>query len=225
MANAKLGFRILPSPPRPAGGVIDQFRNVASPNVADAMGRFNFMDSGIVSRSGIRVCGPALTVNCRPADNLMVHKALQLAEPGDVVVVTTGGNTVSAVFGGLMCEAASAKGIGGIVVDGAVRDVEELTRLQFPAFSRTVCPGGCDKDGPGEINVPISCGSTVVCPGDLIVGDGDGIAVVPYAHVEDVLELVKQLIDRETARVKDIHAGNLFRPDVDDVLRKKGVIT
>jgi regulator of RNase E activity RraA len=182
------------------------------------------MDAGIVSRSGVRVCGPALTVNCRPADNLMVHKALQLAEPGDVIVVATGRNVVSAVFGGLMCEAAAAKGIGGIVVDGAVRDVEDLTRLGFPAFSRVVCAGGCDKDGPGEINVPISCGGTVVCAGDVIVGDRDGIAVVPYGHAQEVRDLVTQLVERERARVTEIHGGRLFRSDVDDTLRKKGVI-
>ena len=224
MANAKLGFRILPAPPRLPASLVEQFRGIASPNIADSMGRFNFMDAGIVSRSGIAVCGPALTVNCRPADNLMVHKALQLAERGDVVVVATGGNTVSAVFGGLMCEAASAKGIGGIVVDGALRDVEDLTRLKFPAFSRALCPGGCDKDGPGEINVPISCGHAVVCPGDLIVGDADGVVVVPHAQAAEVLELVKQLIDRERGRVKEIQSGGLFRPDVDDTLRKRGVI-
>ncbi|HEX6465158.1 MAG TPA: hypothetical protein VFZ98_11910 [Vicinamibacterales bacterium] len=224
MASDKIGFRILPSPTRLPAELVDQFRSMASPNVADAMGRFNFMDAGIVSRSGVRVCGPALTVNCRPADNLMVHKALQLAERGDVVVVATGGNTVSAVFGGLMCEAASAKGIGGIVVDGALRDVEDLTRLRFPAFSRSVCPGGCDKDGPGEINVPVSCGTTVVCPGDLIVGDSDGVAVVPYVRAQEVLDLVKQLADRERARVEEIRGGKLFRPDVDDTLRKKGII-
>jgi 4-hydroxy-4-methyl-2-oxoglutarate aldolase len=224
MANAKLGFRILPAPPRLPTSLVEQFRGIASPNIADSMGRFNFMDAGIVSRSGIPACGPALTVNCRPADNLMVHKALQLAERGDVVVVATGGNTVSAVFGGLMCEAASAKGIGGIVVDGALRDVQDLTRLKFPAFSRALCPGGCDKDGPGEINVPISCGNTVVCPGDLIVGDADGVVVVPHAHAAEILDLVKQLIDRERGRVKEIRSGGLFRPDVDDTLRKRGVI-
>jgi len=223
MASDKIGFRILPPPARLPSALVDQFRSMASPNIADAMGRFNFMD-GIVSRSGVRVCGPALTVNCRPADNLMVHKALQLAERGDVVVVATGGNTVSAVFGGLMGEAASAKGVGGIVVDGALRDIDDLTRLHLPAFSRSVCPGGCDKDGPGEINVPICCGNTVVCPGDLIVGDSDGVAVVPYARAQEVLDLVKQLIGRERARIEEIQKGAVFRSDVDDTLRKKGVI-
>ena len=224
MTHGKLGFRVLPGPPRLPDDLVERFRAFASPNVADAMGRFNFMDPGIAARSGFPLCGRALTVNCRPADNLMLHKALQIAEPGDVVVVATGGNTTSAVFGGLMCAAATAKGIGGIVVDGAIRDVEDLTRLRFPAFSRTVCPGGCDKDGPGEINVPISCGSAVVSPGDIIVGDRDGLAVVPYAHAAEVLRLVMGLVERENARLGEIKKGNLFRPDVDETLRKKGVI-
>jgi 4-hydroxy-4-methyl-2-oxoglutarate aldolase len=224
MSNAKLGFRILTAPPRLPDDLVERFRGLASPNVADAMGRFNFMDSGIVARSGRPLYGRAVTANCRPADNLMVHKALQVAEPGDIVVISTNGNTTSAVFGGLMCEAAAAKKLGGIVVDGAIRDIEDLTRLAFPAFSRTVCAGGCDKDGPGEINVPISCGNAVVCPGDILVGDGDGVAIVPYAHAAEVAELVTQLIERERARTKEIHSGNLFRPDVDELLRKKGVI-
>jgi regulator of RNase E activity RraA len=225
MANAKLGFRVLDAPPRLRADLIDGFRGLASPNVADAMGRFNFMDPGMMARTGLAVCGPAVTVNCRPADNLMVHKALQVAEPGDVVVVTTGGNTTSAVFGGIMCEAAAARRLGGIVVDGAIRDVADLTRLRFPAFSRSVCPGGCDKDGPGEINVPISCGSAVVNAGDIVVGDADGIAIVPYGHAEEVLALVKQLLERERTRIAEIHAGKLFRPDVDESLRTKGVIS
>jgi 4-hydroxy-4-methyl-2-oxoglutarate aldolase len=224
MTNAKLGFRILTAPPRLADDLVERFRGLASPNVADAMGRFNFMDPGIVARSGRPLCGRAVTVNCRPADNLMVHKALQIAEPGDIVVVSTGGNTTSAVFGGLMCSAAAAKGVGGIVVDGAIRDIEDLTRLGFPAFSRTVCPGGCDKDGPGEINVPISCGGAVVAPGDILVGDGDGVAIVPYAHAAEVADLVDQLIERERKRLTEIGSGTLFRSDVDEALRKKGVI-
>ena len=224
MTHQKLGFRILPAPPRLGDDLVAAFRGLASPNVADAMGRFNFMDPGIVSRTGFPLCGRAVTVIARPADNLMVHKALQVADPGDIVVVSTCGNTTSAVFGGLMGEAAAAKGLGGIVVDGAIRDVTDLTRLAFPAFSRTVCPGGCDKDGPGEINVPISCGSTVVSPGDIIVGDQDGIAVVRYAHAADVLQLVQQLLDRERARVAEIRSGSLFKTEIDESLRKKGVI-
>jgi regulator of RNase E activity RraA len=220
----KLGFRVLPSPERIHDDVLRGYYGLASSAVADAMGRFGFMDPGIQSRSFLPLCGLAVTVNARPGDNLMVHKALQLAETGDVVVVATGGNTTSAVFGELMCHTAVAAGLGGLVVDGAVRDVPGITRLGFPVFSRSVSPGSCDKDGPGEINVPISCGGVAVMPGDIVVGDADGVAVVPRAHAAEVLELVFQLADRERARIAEIKAGQLFRGDVDEILRKKGVI-
>jgi regulator of RNase E activity RraA len=170
------------------------------------------------------MCGLAVTVNARPADNLMVHKALQVASAGDVVVVNTCGNTTSAVFGELMCNTAVAAKLGGIVVDGAIRDVEGLAALGFPAFSRTVCAGGCDKDGPGEINVPISCGGAVVMPGDIVVGDREGVVVVPRAHAEEVLSLVNALVQRETKRVAEIKAGGLFRAEIDESLRRQGVI-
>jgi regulator of RNase E activity RraA len=224
MTGEKLGFRVLPSPPRLSDSLVARFRGMASSNVADAMGRFNFMESAILSRSGLPLAGLAVTVNCRPADNLMVHKALQVAQPGDIVVVATGGNSSSAVFGELMCHTAAARKLGGIVVDGAVRDVEGITRLRFPAFSRSVSPGACDKDGPGEINVPISCGGTVVMPGDIVVGDADGVAVVPRAHAEQVLTLVAELVERERKRVAEIAAGQLYKAEIDDALRKKGVI-
>ncbi|HXD23349.1 MAG TPA: hypothetical protein VN613_08320, partial [Gemmatimonadaceae bacterium] len=119
--------------------------------------------------------------------------------------------------------AAAAK-LGGIVVDGAIRDVDGVTRLGMPAFSRTVCPGSCDKDGPGEINVPVSCGGTVVSPGDIVVGDADGIAVVPRESAAEVLDLVAQLMEREQKRIAEIAAGGLFKAEIDDTLRKKGVI-
>jgi regulator of RNase E activity RraA len=219
-----LGFRILDAPPRPDTALIDAFRGLASSNIADALGRFGFMDPGIQSRSGFPLCGLAVTVNARPADNLMVHKALQVAQPGDIVVVSTGGNTNSAVFGELMCRTAIAAKLGGLVVDGAIRDVEGITALSFPAYSRSVSPGACDKDGPGEINVPVSCGGTVVSAGDLIVGDRDGIAVVPRAHVSEVLGRVRELVKKESARVAEIDAGTIFKAEIDDALRKKGII-
>lgn len=220
----KLGFRILAAPPRLSDDVVTRFRGLAPANLADAMGRFNFMDPGIRSRSGLSLCGLAVTVLCRPADNLMVHKALEIAKPGDVVVVATCGNTTSAVFGELMCHTAVARKLGGIVVDGAIRDVDAVARLGFPAYSRSVSPGGCDKDGPGEINVPIACGNTVVLPGDIVVGDEGGIAVVPRDHAEQVLRLVGELMSRESARIAEIEGGVLFKTEIDDTLRRKGAI-
>ncbi|HEY9225001.1 MAG TPA: RraA family protein, partial [Gemmatimonadaceae bacterium] len=220
----KLGFRILPAPPPVDAAIVERFRGLASSNVADAMGRFNYMGPEIRSRSGFPLCGRAVTVLCRPADNLMVHKALQLAEPGDIVVVATCGSTATAVFGELMCHTAAAKKLGGIIVDGAIRDVGGIAKLGFPAFSRHVSPGGCDKDGPGEINVPISCGGVVVMPGDIIVGDDDGVAVVPSAHAAEVLALVDGLMSREKKRVAEIQGGALYKSEIDDTLRKHGVI-
>ncbi|MGH7622856.1 MAG: RraA family protein [Gemmatimonadaceae bacterium] len=220
----KLGFRILPAPPRLSDDIVTRFRGLAPANLADAMGRFNFMDPGMQSRTGLSMCGLAVTVRCRPADNLMVHKALEIAEPGDVVVVSTCGNTTSAVFGELMCHTATAKKLGGIVVDGAIRDVDGISALGFPAVSRAVCPGGCDKDGPGEINVPIACGGTVVMPGDVVGGDSGGVTVVPRDHAVDVLRLVGALMSREAARIAEILQGRWFKAEIDDALRRKGVI-
>ena len=220
----KIGFRVLSAPARLDAALVEQFRGLGSANLADAMGRFNWMDPGIVMRSGLSLCGLAVTVRARPADNLMVHKAMDIAEPGDIIVVNTGGNTTSAVFGDLMATSAAEKRLGGIVVDGAIRDVTAIVRLGLPAFARAVCPGGCDKDGPGEVNVPVSCGGTVVMPGDIVVGDRDGVAVVPRGAAEAVLALVEQLLRNEEARKAEIAKGVLIRPEIDAVLRQKGVI-
>ena len=219
-----IGFRIFTDIARPSAELVEGFRGKASSNVADAMGRFHFMDSGIQNRTGLPMCGVAVTVSARPGDNLMVHKALEVASPGDIVVVSTNGNTTSAVFGEMMCHTAVAAGVGGIIVDGAIRDVDGIEVLGLPAFSRVVNPGGCDKDGPGEINVPISCGHTVVMPGDIIVGDEDGVAVVPLADAEVVLERVQALEERERKRIQAIKAGDVFKAEIDETLRRKGAI-
>jgi regulator of RNase E activity RraA len=220
----KLGFRILASPPRLPDETLNRFKGAASSNVADAMGRFNFIDAAIQSRTGRSLHGLAVTVRCRPGDNLMVHKALELAAPGDILVVDTCGNTTNAVFGELMCHTAVACRLGGIVVDGAIRDVSGIGKLGMAAFSRSVCAGSCDKDGPGEVNVPISCGGVVVMPGDVVVGDEDGVAVVPRESALQVLEGVAALIEREHKRVAEIKSGTVFKPDVDATLRRHGVI-
>ena len=225
MAEAgKIGFRIFKNPPRPDAALIDHFRDFASPNIADAMGRFHFMDPEIQSRTGFKLCGVAVTVMTRPGDNLMVHKAIEIASPGDIIVVNTGGNTSNAVFGELMGRAAVAIEIGGLVVDGAIRDIEALIAIGFPAFSRTISAGGCHKDGPGEINVPVVCGNTVVMPGDIVVGDPGGVVVVPQGDAAEVLRLVNALKEREIRRILEIESGQVFNPDIDATLKAKGVI-
>jgi regulator of RNase E activity RraA len=222
--SGKPGFRIALAPPRADATLVERFRGIASANVADALGRFHFMDPGIRARTGRPLCGIAVTVNARPADNLMVHKALEVAKPGDIVVVSTGGNTTNAVFGDLMCRTAVGAKLGGIVVDGAIRDVAGIAELGFAAFSRSVSPGACDKDGPGEINYPVSCGGTVVMPGDIVIGDDDGVVVVPRADAEAVLAEVQAIMAREDKRVAEIKKGGLFKADINEALRAKGVI-
>ncbi len=222
--SGKIGFRIITDVRRASPELVKQFTEMATSNLADAMGRFNFMDAEIQSRSGMSLCGVAVTVNCRPGDNLMVHKALEVAQPGDIVVVNTNGNVTSSVFGELMCHTALTARLGGIVVDGAIRDVTELKKLGFPVYSRVVSPGGCDKDGPGEINVDISCGGTVVHPGDIVVGDADGVVVVPEDAALEVLIRVRELLETERKRIEEIHGGTTFSPSIDETLREKGVM-
>src|SRR5690349_22197545 len=224
MVHGTIGFRIRTDVPRPPAELVARFREHATSNIGDAMGRFHFMDFGIRPRSGLPLCGVAVTVDSRPGDNLMVHEALEVATPGDIVAVNTNGNTTSAVFGELMCRTAVGAKLGGIIVDGAIRDVDAITALKFPAYSRALCAGGCDKDGPGEVNTPIACGNTVVMPGDVIVGDQDGVVVVPREEARDVLQLVAALVDREKTRIAEIDRGVLFKDEINDTLRKKGVL-
>ena len=225
MVHGKIGFRVRTDVPRASAELVAMFREHATSNIADAMGRFHFMDFGIRPRSGLSLCGIAVTVDARPGDNLMVHKALEVAHPGDIVVVNTNGSTTSAVFGELMCRTAVGAKLGGIVVDGAIRDIDGITALGFPAYSRAVCAGGCDKDGPGEVNFPIACGNTVVMPGDIIVGDVDGVVVVAREEAEEVLRLTAALAERERARIAEIDAGVLFKDEINETLRTKGVLS
>lgn len=204
-----VGNRVLArskSPVSPA--VVRRFRDsaVPTPNVVDVMARFGTL-RGLHRVSGPYLAGPALTIRTRPSDNLMVHRALDLAEPGDVLVVDACGGSDHAIIGGLMARYASHRGIAGIVIDGAVRDVEDLVNLGLPVFARGVNPNGPYKDGPGEINTPISCGGEAVLPGDLILGDADGVAVVPQGDAERV-ERDAEALRRHEDTVPDTIAGD-----------------
>ncbi|MES2522583.1 MAG: RraA family protein [Gemmatimonadota bacterium] len=221
--TGRVGFRVVTHAPS-SSAPVSQFRGYSSALVADAMGRFGFMDGEIRSRSGVAVCGPVVTIATRPGDNLMVHYALEIARPGDVLVVATGGNSTHAVFGEIMCHTALARGIAGIVIDGAIRDASAIAALHFPVFSRSVCIGSCDKDGPGEIGVPISCGGVAVQPGDIVVADNDGIAVVPRGDAAHVLAAVYEVADKERAHLAALRAGELSVPAVAARLRQCGIL-
>jgi RraA family protein len=171
----------------------------------------------------MRVVGPALTVKVPPSDNLMIHKALTLVKPGDVMVIDGGGDHAWALLGFLMVSTAIKLGLAGIVVDGCVRDAAEIRASGFPVFAAGINPNGPMKEGPGEINFPIQCGGQPVHPGDMIVADGDGVVVVPQAHAAGTVDKVKAVIAKEEARLVEIKEGVTTFPGLDEILKQKGL--
>lgn len=223
MAVGSLGFGFVSEIERPRSEIVAAFRGFATANVADVLGRFGGMRPDIKAiKEGVGLCGPAITVKLRPADNLMLHKAVDLAHAGDVLVVETGGNCTNAPWGELLTLSALKKGIAGLVIDGVIRDVSAIRSLGFPVFARGTSPNGCDKDGPGEVNVPIVCGGVTVYPGDIVLGDDDGVVVVPRERAEDIAERVRRKVAQEDERKKEIASGVIVRPEIDEILRRKG---
>ena len=208
---------------RPPKEVVEGFRPLLTGNIVDAMGRTGAMDAEIKPVfNGAKITGPALTVRTRIGDNLTCHKALELAKFGDVIVIDARGNKQKSPWGGLMSLFCKMRGIEGIVVDGAVRDKADITKMRYPVFSRTVAPESCVKEYLGAINVPIQCGGVLVKPGDVIVGDDDGVAVVPKEKSREVLEKSRRIAEKEEKLIEQIKKGELeFLIDVDEILRKK----
>jgi regulator of RNase E activity RraA len=167
--------------------------------------------------------GPALTVKTRPGDNLMVHKAIDIAQPGDVIVVDAGGVLVNAIIGELMSTLAEKKGVAGFIIDGSIRDAGALRAGSFPVFAAGVAHRGPYKDGPGEINCPISIDGMIVEPGDLVVGDDDGVLCVPYDDVTAILKDAKAKKATEEKAMEQILAGTSDRRWVDEALKRLGV--
>ena len=169
-------------------------------NIGDAQERFGVPRGITPVWSGARVAGRAFTVQTRAGDNLFVHRALELASPGDVLVVDGGGDTTRALIGDLIGLKAQRAGIAGFVVDGAVRDADALAELGLPVFARAVTPAGPYKHGPGRLDVAVAIGGVVVTPGDLVVGDADGVVVVRAADVETVLTDAEAVLEREQGK-------------------------
>ncbi len=192
---------------------------------ADVAGRRGALDGRIRAVSPtMKLCGPAFTVEVRPGDNLMLHAALNIAKPGDVIVLDGKGDTTSAIIGALMMNQAKAAKLGGMVVDAAVRDVTELIELGFPVFSVGSNPNGPTKNVPGRINYPISCGGVVVHPGDLVVGDADGVVIVARHEAAALVEAGRKKVADEHKRLADIRAGKLKPGWLDAALRTAGVL-
>jgi len=222
---SKIGFSIKTKINRPDKSLYELISGLSTPNISDAMNRFGAMDFNVKPISSkCKFIGPAITVRVRPGDNLMIHKAIDIAEAGDVIIISTGDCRTNAVWGELTTRAALKKGIAAVVVDGAVRDIKEIEELGLPVYAKYIIPAGCDKDGPGEINEIITCGGVSVSPGDIVVGDENGVVIIPQHLAEDVIQNSKKKLEYEAKRIGDIKAGVVISSDIDDILRKKGVI-
>ncbi len=185
--------------------IIERVKRLNTTLISDALGCTGSMDYKIKPvATGMRVIGTAITVSLRPGDNLFLHQAIYSGQEGYVLVVDGKGHTSNAYLGELMVGAAKAMGLEGIVIDGLVRDKESLCKLNFPIFAKGFIPNGPLKDGPGEINIPISCGGVSVHPGDLILGDEDGVVVVPREKINDTLAKAEKKLGYEEQRLETI---------------------
>jgi 4-hydroxy-4-methyl-2-oxoglutarate aldolase len=194
--------------------------------LADVAGRRGALHGRIAPLAPtMRFAGPALTVEVRPGDNLMIHAALAIARPGDVLVVDGKGDLGCALMGEIMCQQAAKIGVAAVVIDGAVRDAEAIRALGLPVYACGLNPNGPTKFVPGRLNHPVSVGGVSVHPGDLVVGDGDGVTVIERAKAAAMLPLAAEKVAAETRRIADIRSGNGLRaPWLEGALRAAGVI-
>lgn len=220
------GFRISYEVERPDPDVTAGLGEFDTPDISDLMNRLHTMVPEIrnFTDEGLRILGPACTVKVYPGDNLMVHKSLDVAQPGDVVVVDAGASMMNGVLGDLISTKARHRGVQGFVVDGVIRDLPEIRSLgDFPVFTRGVSPIGPLHRGPGEINYPISAGGIVVHPGDIIVGDPNGVVVVPQSVAGELLQRLRDRAAREADYRDAVQRGEFSNEWVDNLLLQHGV--
>lgn len=218
-----IGLRILQRQRQVDANVIEKFRNLPVANISDCMHRMVAAGPRLrPMHKGGSLVGAALTVKTRLGDNLMIHKALDLAQPGDVIVVDGGGDVTNALIGELMVTYAASRGIAGFVMNGAIRDSAMIGAGAFPVFAAGVTHRGPYKDGPGEINVPIAIDGMVINPGDLIVGDEDGLVCVPIDNVNEILAAILAKGQAEKKTLEDIANGTYDTTWVDAALKRIG---
>lgn len=219
---ANVGFRIFTIANRPDKELVESFKGLPVANIADEMNRLYCVNARIKSLNNVPLLGTAFTVKSRVGDNLMLHKAIDMALPGEIIVVDVQGDVTNAVTGEIMMRQAVKRGIAGVVVDGAVRDADALRTLPMPVYAAGIQPNGPFKDGPGEINVPVCCGGIVVKPGDILVGDADGIVVIDPQDAPEILKKAREKYKQEQIKFKSIEEGTMDRSWVDKTLIKLG---
>lgn len=217
-----VGFRVFAAIDRPDRELIEKFRDVPVANICDNMGRIYGLDARVRPYNKVRLLGPAFTVKVPLGDNLMFHKALDMAQPGDIVAVDGEGCMDHSLCGEIMMRTAIKRGIAGFLIGGCIRDVESLVDMPLAVYALGVQPKGPYKNGPGEINVPISIGGQAILPGDLLVGDSDGVVVIRKADAPDVLAKALKHNAMEIGKFRKIEEGTLDKSWVDETLAKKG---
>jgi regulator of RNase E activity RraA len=219
----KIGYRINPSKRFLSQEIVNEYAGIPTSIISDCMERMFAMESRIKPyHPKPNIAGLALTIHCPPGDNLVLQKAIEIAEPGDVLVMNAGGDTTQAPVGEIVVSNCIRRGIAGLIIDGPIRDSDTLPTLAIPVFAKGVTHRGCYKDGPGEINVTIACGGVVVRPGDLVIGDNDGVVVVPHEEAEGLLPELKKKVKQEEVVLDQIRNKTVDRSWVDQELRDKG---
>lgn len=217
------GFRILPRKETDAA-LVELFRGLPASIISDNLNRLTgTWELPPRHKPGVALLGPALTVRVREGDNLMIHKALQLGKPGDVLVVDGAGALERALFGDIMKNVAKMRGFAGIVIDGAIRDAAAYREDSWPCYARGVCHRGPYKDGPGEINVPVSISGMVVSPGDIVVGDDDGVVFITPAEAREVAAASRRKADAEAKTLASIAQRSYDDKWIDEALKAKGL--
>lgn len=221
-----VGKRIYLQRDLPDREIIEKFKDIPASNVADVMERSSAMSSRIKLVSSPKAqmtVGSALTVKARAGDNLLLHKAMNMAGEGDFIVVSNEADDNRALMGEIMmAHLRYTARVAGIVLDGPIRDIDEIGKWDFAVYATGTTPGGPYKEGPGEINVPISCGEIVVHPGDIILGDPDGVIVIPRKDAARVLEDAKKFQEADEAKLAAAKNGTASRKWVDDLINEKG---
>lgn len=220
---AQIGFREFTDIRRPAPELIRRFAGIPVANIADNMNRIYCVDAAIKPYNDKPLLGPAFTVKVPMGDNLMFHRALDLAQPGDVLVIDGAGGLERSLCGEIMMRYAMSRGLGGFLLDGCIRDVSAVRELDLPVFARGVTPQGPYKFGPGEINVPVCIGGIAVLPGDIVIGDADGVVVVRPEDAPQLAELARKHNAGEEKTFRQIANGSFDHSWVESTLTQKGL--
>lgn len=208
---------------RPDKGLVGAFKDIPVANIDDCMDRVAAANAEIIPMGRKKVIGTCFTIKTAEGDNLMLHKAMDMAKPGDVLVIDAGGCRARSIFGALIASYCKTRGIAGIVLDGAIRDAEEISEMDYPVYASAVVPNGPYKNGPGSINVPVCCGGIVVFPGDIVVGDGDGVIFIRPHEAEKVLRAAQAVVKKEKLIEDEIRRnGTYVRPWVDEFIERLG---